>query len=76
MKTFGCNFSADVFARFFELVIMLDVINLNDGQYYETHYTCCTFNTRKKNTQKGLTRRSHLVEKPILQKIGALTGFM
>jgi hypothetical protein len=46
MKTFACNFSADVFARFFELVIMPDVIKLNDGQFYEAHYTCCTFNTR------------------------------
>jgi hypothetical protein len=31
MKTFGCNFSVDVFARFFELVIVSDVIKLNDG---------------------------------------------
>jgi hypothetical protein len=52
MKPFGCNFSADVF----ELVIMPDVIKLNDGQYYEAHYTCCTFNTRRQNTRKGLTR--------------------
>jgi hypothetical protein len=56
MKTFGCNFNADVFARLFELVIMPDVIKLNDGQYYEAHYTCCTFNTRRQNTRKGLTR--------------------
>jgi hypothetical protein len=56
MKTFGCNFSADVFARLFELVIVPDVIKLNDGQYYEAHYTSCTFNTRKQNTRKGLTR--------------------
>jgi uncharacterized membrane protein len=50
MKTFWCNFSTDVFARFFELVIMPDVIKLSDGQYYEAHYTCCTFNTRRRNT--------------------------
>jgi hypothetical protein len=56
MKTFECNFSTDVFARFFELVIMPDVSKLKDGQYYEAHYTCCTFNTRRQNTQKGLTR--------------------
>jgi hypothetical protein len=56
MKTFGCNFNADVFARFFELVIMQDVIKLSDGQYYEAHYTCCIFNTRRQNTRKGLTR--------------------
>jgi hypothetical protein len=56
MKTFRCNFSADVFARFFELEIVPYVIKLNDGQYYEAHYTCCTFNTRRQNTRKGLTR--------------------
>jgi hypothetical protein len=56
MKTFGGNFNADVFARFFELVIVPDIIKLNDGQYYEAHYTCCTFNTRRRNTRKGLTR--------------------
>jgi hypothetical protein len=56
MKTFGCNFSADVFARLFELVIMPDIIKLNDGQYYEAHYTCCTFNTCRQNTRMGLTR--------------------
>jgi hypothetical protein len=56
MKTFRCNFSADVFARLFELVIEPDIIKLDDSQYYEAHYTCCTFNTRRQNTRKGLTR--------------------
>jgi hypothetical protein len=56
MKTFGCNFSADVFARFFELVIMPDVIKLSDGQFYEARYMCCTFNTRRQNTRKGIMR--------------------
>jgi hypothetical protein len=56
MKTFGCNFSTDVFARLFELVIVPDVIKLNDGQYYEAHYTYYTFNTRRLNTRKGLTQ--------------------
>jgi hypothetical protein len=56
LKTFGCNFSADVFARFFDLVIVPVVIKRNDCQYYEAHYTCCTFNTRRQNTRKGLTR--------------------
>jgi hypothetical protein len=56
MKTFGCNFGADVFARLFELVIVPDVIKVDDGQYYEAHYTCCTFNTRRQNTRKGITR--------------------
>jgi hypothetical protein len=56
MKTFLCNFSVDVFARLFELVIepgMLviepGIIKLSDGQYYELHYSCCTFNTRRQN---------------------------
>jgi hypothetical protein len=39
MKTFGCNFGADAFARFFELVIVPDVIKVDDGQFYEAHYT-------------------------------------
>jgi hypothetical protein len=56
MKTFGCNFRADVFARFFELVIVPDVIKVDDGQFYEAHYTCCTFNTRRQNTRRGITR--------------------
>jgi hypothetical protein len=56
MKTFGCNLSADAFARFFELVIVPDVIKVDNGQFYEAHYTCCTFNTRRQNTRKGITR--------------------
>jgi hypothetical protein len=39
MKTFGCKFGADVFARLFELVIVPNVIKVDDGQYYEAHYT-------------------------------------
>jgi hypothetical protein len=50
MKTFRCNFGADVFTRLFELVIEKDIIKLDDGQYYKAHYTCCTFNTRRQNT--------------------------
>jgi hypothetical protein len=49
-KTFGCNFGVDAFARFFELVIVPDVIKVDDDQFYEAHYTCCTFNTRRQNT--------------------------
>jgi hypothetical protein len=55
MKTFRCNFSADVFARLFELVIEKDIIKLDDGQYYKVHCACCTFNTRRHNSRKGLT---------------------
>jgi hypothetical protein len=42
MKTFGCNLSVDTFVRFFELVIVPDVIKVDDGQFYEAHYVCCT----------------------------------
>jgi hypothetical protein len=56
MKTFGCNLSADAFARFFELVIVPDVIKVDNGQFYEAHYACCTFNTRRQNTRRGITR--------------------
>jgi hypothetical protein len=56
MKTFVCNLSADAFARFLELVIVPDVIKVDDGQFYEAHYMCCTFNTRRQNTRKGITR--------------------
>jgi hypothetical protein len=56
MKTFRCNFSADVFAHLFELVIEPGIIKIDDGQYYESHYTYCTFNKRRQNTRKGITR--------------------
>jgi hypothetical protein len=56
MKTFGCNLSTDAFAKFFELVIVPDVIKVDDGQFYEAHYACCTFNTRRQNTRRGITR--------------------
>jgi hypothetical protein len=56
MKTFGRNLSVDAFARFFELVIVPDVIKVDDVQYYEAQHACCTFNTRRQNTRKGITR--------------------
>jgi hypothetical protein len=56
MKTFKCIASADVFARLFELVIEKDILKLNDGNFYEAHYGCCTFNTRRKNSFQNLTR--------------------
>jgi hypothetical protein len=55
MKTFGCNLSADAFARFFELAIVPDVIKVDDGQFYEAHYVCCTFNTGRRITQIQIT---------------------
>jgi hypothetical protein len=33
MRTFGCNLSVDAFARFFELVIVPDVIKVGDGHF-------------------------------------------
>jgi hypothetical protein len=56
MKTFERNLSVDAFARFFELVIVPDVIKVDDGQFYEAQHACCTFNTRRQNTRKGITR--------------------
>jgi hypothetical protein len=35
---------------------MPNVIKIDDGQFYEAHYTCCTFNTRRQNTRRGITR--------------------
>jgi hypothetical protein len=55
MKTSECNLNADAFARFFELVIVRDVIKVDDGQFYEAQHACCTFNTRRQNTRKGIT---------------------
>jgi hypothetical protein len=56
MKTFGRALSVDAFARFFELVIVPDIIKVDHGQFYEAQHACCTFNTRRQNTQKGITR--------------------
>jgi hypothetical protein len=56
MNTFRCTFGADVFTRLVELVIEKDILKLDDGQYYAAHYACCTFNTRRQNSRKGLTR--------------------
>jgi hypothetical protein len=56
MKTFGCNLSVDAFARFYELVIVPDVIKISDGQFYQAQHACCTFNTRRQNSRKGITR--------------------
>jgi hypothetical protein len=56
MKTFGCNPSVAAFARFYELVIIPEVVKGSDGQFYHTQHACCTFNTRRQNTRKGITR--------------------
>jgi hypothetical protein len=54
MKTFKCTFGADIFTCLFELVIEKDILKLDD--YYDAHYACCTFNTRRQNSRKGLNR--------------------
>jgi hypothetical protein len=56
MKTFGCNLSVDAFARFFDLVIVPDIIKVDNGLFYEAQHACCTFNTRRQNTRRGITR--------------------
>jgi hypothetical protein len=56
MKTFGCNLSVDAFARFYELVIIPDVIKVSDGQFYQAQHACCTLNTWRQNTRKGITQ--------------------
>jgi hypothetical protein len=56
MKTFGRALSVDAFARFFELVIVPEIIKVDDGQFYEAEHACCTFNTQRQNTRKGITR--------------------
>jgi hypothetical protein len=56
MKTFGCNPSVAAFARFYELVIIPEVVKGSDGQFYHTQHACCTFNTHRQNTRKGITR--------------------
>jgi hypothetical protein len=55
MKTFGCNLSVHAFARFYELVIIPEVIKGSDGQFYHSQHACCTFNTWRQNTRKGIT---------------------
>jgi hypothetical protein len=56
LKTFGCNPSVDAFARFYELVIIPEVVKGSDGEFYHSQHACCTFNTRRQNTRKGITR--------------------
>jgi hypothetical protein len=56
LKTFGCNPSVDAFARFYELVIIPEVVKGEDGQFYHSQHACCTFNTRRQNTRQGITR--------------------
>jgi hypothetical protein len=56
LKTFGCSPSVDAFAKFYELVIIPEVVKGEDGQFYHSQHACCTFNTRRQNTRQGITR--------------------
>jgi hypothetical protein len=56
LKTFGCSPSVDAFNRFYELVIIPEVVKGGDGQFYHSQHACCTFNTRRQNTRQGITR--------------------
>jgi hypothetical protein len=56
LKTCGCSPSVDAFARFYELVIIPEVVKGKDGQFYHSQHACCTFNTRRQNTRQGITR--------------------
>jgi hypothetical protein len=50
LKTFGCSPTIDAFTRFYELVIIPEVVKGEDGQFYHSQHACCTFNTRRQNT--------------------------
>jgi hypothetical protein len=56
LKTFGCSPSVDAFTRFYDLVIIPEVVKGEDGQFYHSQHACCTFNTRRQNTRQGITR--------------------
>jgi hypothetical protein len=56
LKTFGCSPSVDAFTRFYELVIIPEVVKGEGGQFYHTQHACCTFNTRRQNTRQGITQ--------------------
>jgi hypothetical protein len=56
LKTFGFNPSVDAFTRFYELVIIAEVVKGSDGELYHSQHACCTYNTRRQNTRKGITR--------------------
>jgi hypothetical protein len=45
LKTFGCSPTIDAFTRFYELVIIPEVVKGEDGQFYHSQHVCCTFNT-------------------------------
>jgi hypothetical protein len=75
MKTFGCNLSVDAFARFYELVIIPEVIKASDEQFYHAQHACCTFNTGARTTEKGsLEFRLLPAARPTSPTTGTLIG--
>jgi hypothetical protein len=46
LKTFGCNPSVDAFARFYELVIIPEVVKGEDGQFYHSQHATSEYPTR------------------------------
>jgi hypothetical protein len=56
LKTFGCSPSVDAFTRFYELVIIPEVVKGEDRQFCHSQHACCTFNMRRQNTRQGNTR--------------------
>jgi hypothetical protein len=77
MRTFRCNFGANVFARLFELVIESDIIKLDDGQHYK-HTTHVAPSTRVgKIREKDLHEfKSHHAARLTSPKTGVLTSSM
>jgi hypothetical protein len=55
LKTFGCSPTIDAFTRFYELVIIPEVVKGEDGQFYHSQHACCPFNMRRQNTRQGIT---------------------
>jgi hypothetical protein len=37
-------------------VIIPEVVKGSDGKFYHSQHACCTFNTRRQNTRRGITR--------------------
>jgi hypothetical protein len=77
MNTFGCNLTADAFARFFELVIVPDVIKVDDRKFYEAHYAVKLSTPDVRTPDEGSRESGSCpAVKPISPKTGAHTSFM
>jgi hypothetical protein len=75
MRTFRCNFSTDVFARLFELVIEPKIVKLSDGQYQSRTSAVVHSTLADRIRDEGsLEFRLHLAARRISLKTGILTG--